>query len=1115
MSSNKHYIRINRWIFLSGFIIMLFLYCTKDYNPFTDVTNARAHILKPDHTIDTILIFTTDSVVLLLTVCNLIEKISVQAGSNRYFDDTVFTNPCFPEGTLLLPVSFYDTGFQEISIAIHLVNGDSLISRRYYYVMSRLKQGNIEGNYGNILELRADAYNPDQDRDIIYMWKIGNRKIESVDSIAISIDEPVVDDWCTLQICDFQKRYCSPPVYFRIILSDTVKPEITVQNPISNDTIHVPGDTLLLQLKIKKSFGIVTVYANGIIMTGKGSNTFVHKISRGDKQEMLVDIVADAGLGNKSNCEVYVVFNSNVLQYVKPVIELIGHPEDEIVNVQQKQYNLNGRVVLNANNVMKYSVMLFNVDQSVEQLVDSVSHSGKETFPWNFILDLAQESKRDVFYRLELRDSLSNIIDIKTLNIQYCADCIDSIPPVIASVLVNNDTLSAYRYVSNSRDVSIELICFDLGSGVDSVLINNGIMVPDEKLSYRWDKKLDVSHILAPDTLVFCAVDSSGNRSDPVRIAVGYNSAPVIKVPPDSICHAFTGISYTDTVVIVDGDPHDHVKYSVYFTNDVAAESTEKLEIDQYGRISWTPESSHLGFNHVTVSGTDRYGVSVSFDYRIYVSGEALEPVMFLTSGNDFPKTLSCTDSLVVPLKVKGGTGTVKIEISEVSNHRKIIINHSDTVFRWKPPIVEKAASSQFFIVAKDILGIADTLWPVITILPENRTFEVVEEKWTGKKWSDAILDLSGIYPDTLFYTIDDPDSALFEKYTVVVESGVEKYSISTDSSTFLIVLDPMGKRSGVDMVQLTITDNGGHEKKIKHNLYYGTPPTVALKTPLSGSVVDSKTVLFSWSGADPDSDGLVYDFSLLFNDGTTIEKRAAISDTFINLSHLKKEGIYYWSVLVYDKKSSTESSTGRFFYTPPDKVRFDTLFSRLPSLIRCGDTVRGSLVVNNGYPPFNITILQSVQGNKPQIRNDSIIWAPDCFQTGRHLMMLEVTDAVGNKDAFSFYSSVYGSDSLSVSLVNIVPRKASGEIDLSNVLVKEVICTLLINDPDPSPPDSFIIEVMLGNVRQEFFSKSVDRLIALSLKPDSDKLRDVLSVKVTEMKGISSTYVDSIYYGE
>ncbi|MBN1604012.1 MAG: hypothetical protein JW915_20545 [Chitinispirillaceae bacterium] len=1115
MSSNKHYFKINRWIFLSGFMILLFLYCAKEYNPFNDPTNARVHILKPDHTADTLPIFTTDSVELLFTVCNLIEKISVKATNNRYFDDTVFTNVCFPEGKVSLPVSFYDTGYQELSVVTHLIDGEPLIARRHYYVMSRLKQDDIVGHYGNILELSADQNNPDQDHDLWYIWKIGNETVESPDSTdSITIEEPLVDDKCILTICDFQKRYYSPPVYFRIVLSDTVKPEIVVQNPISNDTIYVPGDTLQLHLKIKKSYGTTTVYANGTIMTGVGSNSFVHIISRADKQEMLIDIVADAGLGKKSNRVVYVVFNSSILQYVNPLIDVIGHPGDEVINIQQKQYNLNGRIVFNANNVMKYSVMLFKVDQSVDELVDSMSHSGKETFHWNFILDLARENKKDIFYRLELRDSLSNVIDKKTVSIQYCANCIDSVPPVIASVLVNNDTLSAYRYVSNSRDVSIELICFDLGSGVDSVLIGNEIMTPDEKLSYRWDKKLEVSHILTPDTLVFYTVDLNGNRSDPMRIVVGYNSAPIIKVPPDSICHAFTGISYADTVVVVDGDPHDHVKYSIYFMNNMTAQSTEKLLIDQYGHISWIPDSSHLGFNHVTVVGTDRNGASVSFTYRIYVSSEALEPVTFLTSGNDFPKTLTCTDSLIVPLRVKGGTGLVKIEIAEVSSNGKIKINNSDTVFRWKPPIVEQAASYQFFIVAKDILGIADTLWPVVTILPENRPFEVVEKKWTGKKWSDAILDLSGIYTDTLFYTIDDPDSALFEKYTIVIESGIEKYSISTDSPAFFIVLDPLVKRSGADMVQVTITDNGGHVKKIKQNLYYGSPPVITLKTPHSDTVVDSKTVHFGWSGTDPDSDGLVYDFSLLFNGETTIENRAGIYDTFVNLSHLKKEGIYYWSVLVYDNKSS-ESSTGRFYYTPPDKVRFDTLHSRLPSLIRCADTIRAPLTISNGYPPFNINVLQSVQTNKPQIRNDSIIWAPDCFQTGRHLIMLEVTDAVGNKDVFSFHTSVYGSYSLTVSLVNTVPRTASGEIDLSNVLVKEVVCTLSINDPDPSPPDSFIIEVMLGNVRQEFFSKSVDRLITLSLKSDPDKLRDVLSVKVTEMKGIHSTYVDSIYYGE
>ncbi len=221
-----------------------------------------------------------------------------------------------------MPVSFYDTGFQEVGIVTHLIDGDSLISTRYYYVLSKFKQNDIMGNYGDSLELSAEPFNPGQDRDVRYVWKIGNTVVESEKSTAfISIDEPLLDDRCTLRIFDLQKQYCSPPVFFKTVLSDTVKPEIIIQNPFSNDTIYVPGDTLQLKVKIKKSFGTTTVYADGAMMTRTGSNSFVHIISSGNKQNTLIDIVAVAGSDNRSNREVCVVFNSNVLQYVKPVIE--------------------------------------------------------------------------------------------------------------------------------------------------------------------------------------------------------------------------------------------------------------------------------------------------------------------------------------------------------------------------------------------------------------------------------------------------------------------------------------------------------------------------------------------------------------------------------------------------------------------------------------------------------------------------------------------------------------------------------------------------------------------------------------------------------------------------
>jgi hypothetical protein len=1084
--------------------MLLFLQCVKEYNPFSDASNARVHILRPSDAITTLPIFTTDTVELLFTVCNLIEKVSVVAEKNRYFDSKVYKNPCEYGGETILLVSFYDTGFQEIKVVTELKTGESTVDRRRYYVVSQLQQDDINGNYGSALKLEAKSNN--QDRDVKYIWKISEKEKKSVhDTASISIVESLLSDSGSLQMCDYQELYCSPPVYFKISLSDTVKPKIIILNPYSNDTIYVPGDTLLLLLKVE-SVSENTVYANGRMMTGIGSKYFIDTIRRADsEQAMSIEILAKDKYNNDSDKRMNIVFKSTIQQNIRPHIEIIGFPGDDVV--LQKSYQLSGRVVFNANSEVKYTVVL--IDGKRPDV--SQTNSGTKTFEWRFTLNLDDEHN---FYRIEVRDTLSNVVEDTTVHIRYCANCVDTVPPVIASVLVNKDTLSSiYRYTSTSSRVSIELICFDLGSGVDSVLLGNSMMSQDPSVNYRWVVDRDVSHILRPDTLTFRAVDSNGISSDEMSIVIGYNTPPYIWKAPDVIRYAFIGTVFTDTVAIVDKDPDDYVKYSV-MVGKLPVKNGDELFVDDNGEISWKPKNSDLGFKIITVTGTDRNGAQVSWNDTVYVSNVALDTIRFLTTGQEFPKTLSCTDSLIVPLRVTGGTRPFLFEIRNITTKNSIKINSNDTVFRWKPDRVEEAVYYQFFIVVRDTLRLADTLWPVVMVLPENRPFEVIEKYWTGEKKSDTILDLSGVNQDTLFYTIKDPDSAGYERHTIEIETGSEKYTMFNDSSEFFLILDPLRKKTGRDSLLLTITDNGGHVKKIKKQLYYGYPPNVvALKNPKPDTVVESREVQFTWSCSDPDNELLHYEFSLFFSDGSVIE-RAVIQDTFFTDSGLKRAGVYYWNVVAHDSKSSTESGMHKLNLIPPDKVRFDTVLSKLPELIKCNSEVIAPIVVRYGYPPFYMSITQSVQSNTPQIRNDSIIWKPDCIQAGKHYITLEVKDSVGNSDAFSFQTSVYGSDSLTVSLVNTVPRDGNGKIDLSNPLVKEVVCTLSINDPDPSPPDSFTVEVMLGNVRQEFYTRSADRFITLSLKPDPVKQQEALSVKVTEMRGKIFTYTDSLYYG-
>ncbi len=1088
----------NRYRVVCALIVLSLLSCVEEYNPFQDDSNARTHIFKTFLKSDTIPVFTTDSVELLFTVCNLIQKVSLRATNNRYFDTTTILEPC---GKKKVNVSFYDTGYQELRIATYRHNGDSVILKKRYYITSDLSQDTVRGYYGDTLSLHAVTNNGKQDKDIQYIWKIDPVKpIKShYDSAVMIIDEIVKSDSGQLFICDNDGKFYSPAFTFNVLLLDPL-PQIVIAGTDS-DSLFTSTDSIDLKVNVEKSITPVRVYVNGQKMDEVTRNTFLKKIRKTDFQISTLNIVAlDDWSGMKSSRVVYVEFNSKKQQNVNPRLKIMEFANSGIATVTQEKYTISGSVEFNANHPMKYTVTLFEATAPR----DSVKKYLSSSFRWDFPIVL---SKEKTVFRIELSDSIKNVIEDTTLMINYCKDCIDSVPPAIRQVLVNGGSpLKSGRYVSNKKDERIELIYYDDG-GIDSVMMNNRLMKDDSSTNYRWYYDTLVNHILNPDTFIFYAVDRTGNRSINDTIITGYNTPPVIRSFPDSIEHARIGELYTSNIEMKDEDFND---FNDFVTYSIDSTDVRNIFIDEKGVIKWTPEKSDAGFHYVRIKGEDRSSYAVSFSYVIYVSETVLDTVKFVTSRNEFPSLLPCTDSISIPLKVRGGTKPFVFEITDRTMKNNLTVNQAQPYFKWKPNCASDTVAHQFFIVVRDTLRLSDTLWPVITVLPPNREFELKELRWTGSRKQDSALDLSKNRIDTLYFTITDPDNPLYEYHTINVLSGMEKYSIATDSGKFYIPLSHQARVSGRDSLVLNVKDRGNHVKRLVKRLDYGKPPlTPVVVKPRNDTIIESNEILFSWSCSDPDGEALKYHFKLQFIDGS-FQINKEVQDTFCTVSGLKRAGVYYWSVIASDSKSSTSSLSSELTCLPPDRIKIDTTVTKLPELIQCKTSIKAPVVIRNGYPPFTFKC------DPPFfVDGDSLVWIPDCNKTGVYKINLTVKDSAGNTDSYSFNTSIYGSDSLDLKIVNTIPRTDNKEIDLSNPLLKTVVCTLVIVDPDPSPPENFTIEVFLGNLRQQYFNNYVGRTFFVSLKPDKSKTRDTLSVNVTDIDEHKKNLTEIIYYGE
>jgi hypothetical protein len=1077
------------------FLVLSLLCCVDEYNPFEDNFNAQSHILKSTYS-DSIPMFTTDNIELLFTVCNLIEKVNIRAEKNRYFESRTIKDACKNNGRILVPVSFYDTGKQEISIVTYRENGDSVVLKKQYRVVSTYKPCDIAGKYGDSLRLIANANNKNQDKDIQYYWSIGSVKkiTPPSDTSFVIVKQQDKIDSGQLVICSSIDTFRSSPITFKVFLTDPA-PKIVIADGFDSDTLYTGSDSINLRVNIDKYLPQVSVTVNGQEMANDSSpNTFVKVIKKTGPQIQKLTITVTDQKERQFNRDVYVEFNSQRKQIVKTELVVWEMGSDKVVNMMRQIDTLEGSVNFNANTMMNYTVSLFEKDA----FVDSFANYGNSSFDWKFGIILKNEK---TVFRIELSDNTGNLLDYKSLVVNYCDSCKDSVPPVKRSIqLVNGYTLmSSDHYVSNQKDIKFEVIYYDVG-GVNAVFMNNVLMT---RVNNKWFADAVVGHITNPGKFTFYAVDKSDNRSSIDTIIAGFDTPPNLYTYPDSIDHAFTGRLYTADIEIVDKDVNDFITYSLHATG------IRNISIDERGTVKWTPEKGDVGFHPVTITGVDRGGKKISYTYTIYVSETALDTVKFVTSRSEFPKLLSCTDSINIPLKVRGGTKPFIYKVVNRTKNKFIAVDPVQPYFKWKPDCGIDTGAHQFFIVVRDTLRLSDTLWPVVNVFPQNRDYEVKEIRWSGSRKPDSALDLSRNRTDTLYFLIKDADNPLYERHTIDVISGVEKYTITTDSGKFLIPLSHLAKVSGRDSLVLTISDKGNHVKRITKKLDYGKPPlTPVLLKPNNDTVIESKDMQFRWSCADPDGEQLKYHFTLQFIDGT-FQVNKDLLDTFCMVTGLKKAGEYFWSVIASDSKSTAGSLTRKIICLPPDRVRIDTTVSKLPQIISCKTSIKAPVVVKNGYPPFTYKCSPPFV-----IKGDSIVWSADCNKTGSYNIDLVVNDSVGNTDSYTFNTSVYGSDSLGLRIQNNVPRNADYEIDLSKLPAKTVVCTLSIIDPDPSPPENFIVEVFLGNIQQQYFNNYVGRTFSVAIKPDTTKTRDTLYVNVTDMNGNKKNLTDVIYYG-
>ncbi len=179
-------------------------------------------------------------------------------------------------------------------------------------------------------------------------------------------------------------------------------------------------------------------------------------------------------------------------------------------------------------------------------------------------------------------------------------------------------------------------------------------------------------------------------------------------------------------------------------------------------------------------------------------------------------------DSLVVPLEVAANTGRPPFTFGAMFVGNSRLLTCSDGVVRYLPQVEDTGTQEMMFTV-KDAVGNADTLSPTIFITPPNRPCSLAVFHH-GDYLSQSTVDMSAaLQPDTIVFSIIDPDTSLTERHTVtVVQLNTESKGTVDIDRLIGIVLDPQKANRECDTVKVYVEDRAGHSASAQRIIYYG-----------------------------------------------------------------------------------------------------------------------------------------------------------------------------------------------------------------------------------------------------------------------------------------------------
>jgi hypothetical protein len=901
-------ILIQKRIFIYALALCTVLFCGREYNPFTDYSNAALCITHQSFkNLDTCSIFSTETLTAIVLVKELVDSCVVHANDNRLWrdPDSSVRKIDFLREPFQFCFSFSDTGWHSVRMTTYRSNTGTLADSMFFYVKSPLRQAALSCFFGDSIVLRTPSV---KDRDVNYFWEFspGARYSSLQCSTKVAFTSIMLAGEGCVWVSD--GLHASPADSFAFSARDTSKPDIICvnENYVGKDTVYTGDSVFNFKVRISEAGDrwVDSASINGSAFDGKNSKVYNKLIDKmqlhGAKDPLVASVYALDHFyqGNQNKKDFIIIFSDTVKPAAPARITVLIPSRDSVVTMFST-YHVSGTVENRSFDSLDLSLYAY-VNNILQPAVRTVKGAATT---WDWTINLAVGINA---VKIMAKDNRSlNRVDSALFTVLFVDTAHDTRPPNIVSITANGKP--ANNFYTDKSAALLGVKAFDDGSGMDSVFIGGKPVYSRDSSMWYYDS-VKLRHVPSGNEIVIRAIDKKHNDTA-ASVVLYQNRLPIIQKAPASSFIAIDSV-YIDTIEAFDPDG-DTLTYDKSL-------GPQGLQVSKQGVIYWIPSWLDTGSHTITLRIWDGYQ-PVFCTYTLYVYGDLGHPapVRFSTRTEDFPQFLEVgKDTLRLQLRVARNSGIRPFVFSSriVNKNKALLPEGPDSLLVWAP-VISDTGFEQLMVVVKDAFPKSDTLYPRILVVPPNRPCSL-SIHFSSDTTKTGAIDLNRKRnKDTLVFHIIDPDNALIERHDVsIFETRTQMRSIidSAVVDSFIIVLDPMAF-NGYDTMVAVVKDKVQHVDTLRQAVYYGMPPySPQVFNPLNYTTVAGTSVTLTWQDVDPDADTLSYDV-YFGNDPNFLTRRTMTALSSFPVSGLASQSTYYWKITAKDWKSSTDGPIWQF----------------------------------------------------------------------------------------------------------------------------------------------------------------------------------------------------------